>query len=560
MTRMRVAALLPLFFGTLPLAAAAADTIYHNGPIITLDAQNRAVEAVAVRGETILAVGRLDAVRAAVSREAAEVDLQGHTLLPGFYAAHDHFPSASASAAYNVDLNSPPIGAIASIEDMVNALRERAGTTPPGDWIVGRGYDDTLVREKRHPTRHDLDRVSTQHPIWITHTSGHLGVANTRALALAGITAESKNPPNGVIRREPDSPEPNGVFEECGSLVSRHVPARSQTQRLEAMRAANRTYLAKGVTTTVIAGGGRQTIADLDAAIARGFVDLRFIAMYSGGTAASAATITGAQPKTDREHLRVGAVKLWQDGSIQGYTGYLTQPYRVQPPGKSGYRGYAMRSRDALVKLVLEYHRAGLQLAIHGNGDAAIDDILAAYAEAQRVAPRPDARHRIEHCQMPREDQLERMRQLGVSPSFFVGHVFYWGDRHRDLFIGPERAARISPLRSAREHALRFTVHNDSPVTPVDPLLLVWAAVTRQTRQSDTLGAAQRLSPVEALRAVTSDAAWQNFEEPRKGSIEPGKLADFVILAENPLAIAPQRLRDVAVLETIIGGRSVYRR
>jgi predicted amidohydrolase YtcJ len=540
--------------------AAAADTIYHHGTILTLDAQGRTAEAVAVRGEKIFAVGSLADVRSAAGAAATSIDLEGRTLLPGFYAAHDHFLSASVSAAYDVDLNSPPIGRIESIDDLVALLRERATSTAPGQWIVGRGYDDTLLRERRHPTRDDLDQVSTEHPIWISHTSGHLGVANSRALALARITRETANPSNGVIRRQPDSSEPNGVFEECGSLVSRHIPTRSQAQRLEAMRAANRAYLAKGVTTSVVAGGARQAIADFAAAIAQGLVDLRIVTMFSGGPNVSSAAVTAARSEAEAGRLRLGAIKLWQDGSIQGYTGYLTQPYHVQPPGKTDYRGYAMRSREALTKLVLEYHRGGHQLAIHGNGDAAIDDILAAFAEAQRIHPRADARHRIEHCQTPREDQLERMRELGVSPSFFVGHVFYWGDRHRELFLGPERAARISPLRSAQEHGLRFTVHNDTPVTPVDPLLLVWAAVTRETRQTQTLGAAQRIPVLAALRAVTSDAAWQNFEEDSKGSIEPGKLADFVILAENPMRVPRERLRHIAIVETVIGGRSVYRR
>jgi len=209
--------------------------------------------------------------------------------------------------------------------------------------------------------------------------------------------------------------------------------------------------------------------------------------------------------------------------------------------------------------MVINLHRAGYQIAIHGNGDAAIDDILHAFEQAQRQYPRADARHRIEHCQVVREDQLDRIAELGITPSFFVGHVYYWGDRHRDIFLGPERAARISPLASAIRRGIRFTIHNDTPVTPVDPLHLVWCAVNRLTRSNQVLGAEQRISALEALRAVTIDAAWQNFEERRKGSIETGKLADFVILAENPLSIAPERIREIQVLETIVGGETVYR-
>jgi predicted amidohydrolase YtcJ len=540
--------------------AQTADTIYQHGIVLTMDAQALTAEAVAVADEKVLRVGSDAEVSALAGPKTVKVDLQGRTMLPGFYAAHDHFLSAASAAMYQLDLNSPPIGGIESIEEIVAALRERAANTPTGKWVLGRGYDDTLVREKRHPTRADLDRASINHPIWIVHTSGHLGVANSRALELAKITKATPQPKGGVIQRDPKTGELNGVFEECGSLVSRHIPGRPQEDRLKAAVVASRQYLSKGVTTAVIAGGGRGSLDDLALLLANKQSALRFVQMLASSSAPPASHGEAMKWAGTNEHLRVGAIKSWQDGSIQGYTGYLTQPYHLQPAGKENYRGYALRSRDELVALVRKYHRGGYQLALHGNGDAAIDDILHALTEAQRELPRTNTRHRIEHCQTPREDQLDRMKELGVSPSFFVGHVYYWGDRHRDIFLGPVRGARISPLRSAAQRGLRFTVHNDTPVTPVDPLLLVWTAVNRVTRDGQVLGAEQRLNALEALRTVTSDAAWQNFEEATKGSIEPGKLADFVILAENPLTVEPARLKDIAVLETIVGGKSMYRK
>jgi len=540
--------------------AAIADTIYQNGTVLTMDTGARTAEAVAVKDGRILLAGSNTGVGALAGPATIRVDLKGHTLLPGFYAAHDHFLNAASTAMYQIDLNSPPIGGVESIGDIVSALRERAANTPSGQWVLGRGYDDTLVREKRHPTRADLDRASTNHPIWIVHTSGHLGVANSRALELANISTNTPQPKGGVIQRDAATGELNGVFEECGSLVSRHVPGRPQEDRFKAVEEANRRYLARGVTTAVIAGGSRQAVVELKLAVERGLTDLRFVPMVSSSFTPPALYEEAAKWGGDGGHVRVGAIKIGQDGSIQGYTGYLTEPYHLQPAGNQDYRGYPLRTREELVTLVKKYHRGGWQVAIHGNGDAAIDDILHAFSEAQREFPRADARHRIEHCQTPREDQLDRMKELGISPSFFVGHVYYWGDRHRDIFLGPERGARISPLRSAERRGLRFTVHNDTPVTPVDPLLLVWTAVNRVTRDGKVLGADQRIAVLDALRTVTSDAAWQNFEERTKGSIEPGKLADFVILAENPLTVEPMRLKDLAVLETIVGGRSVYRR
>ncbi|MBX6314153.1 MAG: amidohydrolase [Isosphaeraceae bacterium] len=531
------------------------DTVYENGRVVTLDPANRIVRAVAVRQGQILAVGTEQHVREAATRHANIVDLRGRTLLPGFYAAHDHLPQSGLVALFQVDLNSPPIGRIETIADLIGALREKARRTPRGEWIIGRGYDDTLLREQRHPDRHDLDRASTEHPIWIVHTSGHLGVANSQALALAGLDKSTPAPKQGVIRREADG-EPNGVIEENGSLIMRLIPPYSREQRLRAIAHDDQVYLAKGVTTTVIAGATPQRVADLRAAAARDEFHLSAVCYLSSGIpdAFPDAVALGA------DRVRVAGVKLWQDGSLQGYTGHLTAPYFQTPPGRPDYRGYSLRTREQLAAIVEKHHRAGYQVAIHANGDAGIDEALYAFREAQRAVPRPEARHRIEHCQTPRPDQLDAMRELAITPSFFVGHVYYWGDRHRDIFLGPQRAARISPLASASRRGIPFTIHNDTPVTPVDPLLLVWCAVNRLTRSGSVLGPDERIPVVPALRAVTSVAAWQTHEEATKGTLEPGKAADFVILEQDPLTIAPTAIKEIRVLETLIGGQTVYRR
>jgi predicted amidohydrolase YtcJ len=257
--------------------------------------------------------------------------------------------------------------------------------------------------------------------------------------------------------------------------------------------------------------------------------------------------------------FEVGAVKLIADGSIQGYTGYLSEHYHVPPsPGEPDYRGYPVIPRDELVEQVAYFHRAGLQIAVHGNGDAAIDDILYAFERAQAAFPREDARHVIIHAQMARDDQLDRMKALGVIPSFFPLHTYYWGDRHMNIFMGPERARRMSPARSAIDRDLRFTIHSDTPVVPMDPLLLVWSAVNRISFKGTSIGEDQRITPMRALRAVTIDAAWQMFLDDTRGSIEAGKFADLVILSGDPLD-NPEGIRDLKVLETIVGGRTVYK-
>lgn len=538
--------------------ATSPDLIFVGGPVLTMDPAATVAQGVAVRGDRIVAVGGESAIRALAGPGTRVVELAGRTLAPGFFAPHDHFPGAGNLAVHLVDLNSPPIGRIETMADLIEALRARAAQLPAGTWVVGRGYDDTLLREKRHPTRADLDQVSTEHPVWITHISGHFGAGNSKALEIAGITRDTPQPNGGVIRKDPKTGEPDGVIEETTSLVTRHIPARNRAERFAAIEWANREYLSKGVTTTVIASNvSRQTLTDFIGARQAGILNLRIIAMAARANRKNAAT-KALLDTVPAELLRLGGVKVVQDGSIQGFTGYLSAPYHTPFNGNANYTGYPRRDRQALIEMITQIHCEGFQSAVHANGDAAIDDVLEAYAVALAKCPRGDTRHRIEHAQTARPDQLARMKELGVTPSIFVGHVYYWGDRHRDIFLGPERGARISPLRTATDTGLRWTLHDDTPVTPVNPLQLVWAAVNRVTTSGKVLGPGERVTPLEALRGVTIDAAWQNFVEDERGSIEVGKLADFVILSDNPLTIAPEKIREIRVLETIVGGRSVY--
>ena len=546
---------------TAPGRGIAPDTIWVNGTVVTMEGE-RVVQAVAVLGDLIVAVGSDATVRGLAGPETRVVDLDGRTMTPGFYAAHDHFPGSGRVAVTQVDLNSPPIGGIENMDQLVAALRARAEELPEGQWVSGRGYDDTLLAEQRHPTRTDLDKASTTHPIYISHTSGHLGVANSLALELAGVTRDTPDPPGGVVRKDPDTGEPDGVFEESGGMISRLIPPPTPEQTMEAYRWAVEDYVEDGVTTAVIAGGGRGSLAGLQRARDAGILTFRIITMMSRGAPGqpSAAEAGGMVSGFGDEYLKLGAIKIVQDGSNQGYTGYFTEPYHTPFKGDADYRGYQRRRREDLTTMVKELHETGYQIAIHANGDAAIDDVLHAFREAQLAFPREDARHRIEHCQMVRQDQLDAIAELNLSPSFFVGHVYYWGDRHRDIFMGPKRAAGISALRSSIDRGIRFTVHDDTPVTPVNPLQLVWVGVNRLTKTDQVLGPDERITPLEALRTVTIDAAWQNFEEDIKGSIAPGKLADLVILDGNPLTVDPTAIRDIQVQETIVGGETVYER
>ncbi|TFG95227.1 MAG: amidohydrolase [Myxococcales bacterium] len=532
-------------------------TVYLGGPVLTVDATDRVVEALGVEGERIAAVGGREEVLAWGGSRARIVELAGRALAPGFIDAHGHFPGAGIPGIYE-DLNSPPVGDLRSIDDIVARLAERAASTEEGEWVVGWSYDDTLLSDRRHPTRGDLDRASTRHPIVVWHISGHLCVANSAALERAGIDAAHTDPDGGRIRRDARG-RPDGVLEETATeLLGAWVPKLGIRQSLAILREATRRYLAAGVTTAQNGYAEADHLSGLLWASRLGLFPIRLV-VWPGAEAAERildGTLAFDPPAGSR--VRRGAVKLIADGSIQAYTGYLGEPYHVLPGEDPGYRGYPRMARDELIRRVGHFHRAGWQVAVHGNGDAAIDDVLDAFEAAQREAPREDARHVLIHAQMARDDQLDRMQALAVIPSFFVLHTFYWGDRHREIFLGPERAARISPTPSAELRGLRFTLHADSPVVPMEPLRIVWAAVNRRTTSGRELGPAERISPQRALRAVTIDAARQHFQEGELGSLEPGKLADLVILSASPLE-DPARIDEIRVLETIIWGRSEWR-
>lgn len=530
------------------------DTLYLNGRVHTLDAQDRVAEAVAVSDGRIAAVGSTAELRAEYGA-AGQIDLEGRTLIPGFVDAHSHVGMVGQLALQQVDLNSPPIGSVERMDELVARLSARAATSAPDEWIVGRGYDDTLLAEGRHPTRHDLDRVSPARPVVVFHISGHFASGNSAALELAGLTRDSAAPVGGVIRREPNG-EPDGVLEESALLaLAGCLPPADDHVRLAALEHATRLYASRGITTAQHGMGSELEVADFERAFAEGRIPISVV-VWPGIGAMRKIDAGELGVQADGERLVLGAAKLFADGSIQGYTGHLCSPYHVPFKGQGDYRGYAAMPREQLAKLVGEIHASGRQVAVHVNGDAAIDDFLFAVDAAQRAHPRPDARPIAVHAQMTREDQLDEMQRLGVVPSFFVLHTYYWGDRHRDVFIGPERAPRISPTRSAARRGMRFTIHTDAPVVPMTPMLLLWAAVHRRTTSGEALGPEQCLTRSEALRATTIDSAWQLHLEGDRGSIEPGKRADFALLDADPLDDETE-LREIEVLQTVVEGEVV---
>ncbi len=532
--------------------AQAAQLIYKNGTVLTLDPNNSVAQAVAISDGRILAVGTSSAIERHIVSSTRVIDLGGRTLIPGIYDAHSHLAAAGTTLLFEADLNSPPIGPVQDLPQLLSVLQEQRAKLGPDAWITGFGYDDTLLAEKRHPTRADLDRVSATQPILIAHVSGHLAVANSPALALAGIDADTPDPAGGVIRKDPNG-EPNGILEETAmQMVSRLRPPLSAAQVQAAAKAISALYASRGVTTASEGASDANRIMALEAAARAGDLAIRVVASPTSMSGLDKIELTSKK-------VKIGGIKAFADGSIQGYTGYLQQPYHTPFHGDANYRGFPRTDRELLAQQVLDHHKAGRQLLIHGNGDAAIDDILYAYRRAQQEAPRDNTRHTVIHSQTVREDQRDEMKKLNVIPSYFILHTYYWGDRHRDIFLGPERAERISPARSTKDRGMIYTIHTDTPIVPMEPMRLIWAAVNRLSTSGAVLGPQQRVSAIDALRATTINAAYQNFEEKERGSIEVGKWADLVVLSANPATVDPSAIKDIRVLETILEGTSVYR-
>lgn len=533
---------------------------YLNGKILTMDQNSSIAEAVLIERDRILAVGSNEEIRQQIDDETQMFDLEGKTMMPGVIDAHSHFPGSGLHVVA-VDLNSPPIGAVTSIEQALRLLKQKAEQTPKGETIFAFGYDDTVLKEKRHFNRIELDRVSSEHPIYVMHISAHLGVANSFLLQKAGITKDTPNPKGGEIHKNPSTGELSGLLLETANNPVRDMATHfSRLAQLKIMMAASDEYISKGVTTAQNGLVTEVLILGFSMASRIGITPLRLVLWPDTKVAMRLIKNEVDFSSYSNDKLLIGAIKLVVDGSLQGYTGYLSQPYYIQPPLKAvNYRGYPTIGPKKLKRLVKDIHSAGYQLAMHGNGDAAIDLIIDAFNEAQKSHYREDARPIIVHAQMLRDDQIDRIKKLGMTPSFFIAHTYYYGDRHWNIFLGPERAKKISPAKSTLDKGVPFTLHLDTPVVPMNPMLMAWMAVHRLSTSGRVIGKEERISVMQALRAMTIDAAWQIFQENNRGSIEAGKFADLIVLSDDPLK-NPEKLHNIQVEKTLIGGVPVYQR
>ena len=535
-------------------------TVYLNGDVVTMNTAQPSAEAVAVRDGKILAVGQLADVVIAAGKGARTIDLERRTLLPGFIDSHGHFGLSALYLAFE-NLAAPPIGPVKNITDIQEILKTKKSSSRKGEWILGRGYDEAYLEEGRHPSKFDLDKISTEHPIALLHVSAHFISCNSKCLEIAGIHAETKNPQGGIIQRVPGSREPNGVLEEQAlSKVLPFLPLKDTKKLLALISRTQDHYASFGITTVQ---DGASTVSDLqlfDQAASQGLFKLDLIA-YPTYRSTDLLDNQFAPSLVYKNNWRVGGVKLSLDGSPQGKTAYLSSPYFIAPAGQDDtYLGYPTMPQAEVNNYIDRFYAKNWQTLVHANGDAAAQQMIDAVALAQKKHGKGDRRTTMIHAQTVREDQLSRMQFLQIIPSYFASHTYFWGDWHRDSVLGQSRAARISPLKSTLNRNMVYTLHNDAPVVPPDMLHLVWSATNRVTRSGKVLGPEQRITVWDALMGITLHAAYQNFEEQIKGSIEPGKTADLVILSANPLSVEPMIIKDIQVIETIKAGVPIYQK
>ncbi len=533
--------------------------IFTNGTILTMDTNNSVVEAAGVVGDRILAIGSLSDVQAQMPNDVQEIDLQGQTMIPAFIDPHGHFPDSGFVSELRANLAPPPRGYCTCLKDVFKQLSDKASKTSVGDWVMGASYDDTSITEGRMPTRDELDAISTDHPIWVIHSSGHCGVANSRALAVQGITEDTENPLGGVYFRD-ENGRLNGLMNglsAMGEMADTHFLI-NQERFKQGFEAARKEYLSYGVTFAQNAWTALPLLEMFAEVAAKGDpgIDLLLLPISEIEPEFSQAGL-GAK-WSDQKHINLGPRKLLTDGSFLMRTAYLTEPYYTGADGEEPDCGLPYMDRQVLFDEVKKLHDMGYQIHTHCNGDASADMFLDAVEAALASNPRKDHRHTLIHGQVMRREQLDRVAELDITISFFTAHIYYWGDKHYSDFLGPERSQNISPAGWAEEAGVRYTIHNDASVTPTRPLHLMHCAVNRETSSGRVLGPDQRVSVTSALRAHTIDAAWQVFMEEDRGSIEPKKLADLVVLDANPFDNA-ENLDQIKVSQTWRRGCCVYK-
>lgn len=550
-------------------------TIYFNGNILTMDSQKASANAVVVQDGRIVGTKAAAAVSIVEGYDAPHdntrfsdlkgsdsgqtagaddstrfVDLKGATMLPAFLDPHSHF-SGYAMAQLQVPLEEAVSFAeiIAKIKAFITAQHIPAGT-----WVIGKGYDHNQLAEHAHPSAAVLDQAAPDNPVMIQHQSGHMGVFNTAALRLLCVTAQTPSPSGGRIVVE--NGVPTGYMEENAFIeYQQKVPMPSAKDLMDAYVSVQNKYASYGITTIQEGMLVSQLVPLYQMLTQNDLLKLDVVGYADAGDAAALLSVLADHRRIYKNHFKLGGLKIFLDGSPQGRTAWMREPYRDSP----NYSGYNTLTDEQVTDFVRLAARENLQLLAHCNGDAAAAQYLRACRQAEAEGlPLKEVRPVLVHGQLLGPDQLPEVKQLGIIPSFFAAHVYHWGDVHIKNF-GMERASHISPAAAALRSGVPFTFHQDTPVIEPDMLETIWCSVNRLTKSGVRLDA-EAIPVMEALKAVTINAAYQYFEENEKGSITPGKRADFVILDKNPLTVPAMELKDIKVLQTIKDGEIIYER
>jgi predicted amidohydrolase YtcJ len=553
-----------ILFSVSAFANGEAEIIYKGGSILTMsDAQPRA-EAVAVADGKVLAVGSAQEVMKLKSKDTQVIDLKDQAMIPGFVDAHGHVLMIGLQAM-SANMLPEPDGEVNDIPALQGVLKTWAEKNEElvkeVNLILGFGYDDAQLKELQHPTANDLDQVSSDIPVYVVHQSGHIGVGNSRALEVVGFNSDSENPAGGVIRRKEGSNEPNGVLEETPHFMAMvKLLSAVDAKGAQSMFKAGMDLIASYGYTT--AQEGRATLGQaklMRSTADSGEVKLDVVVYPDVLTNDAKAFIKNNHGRQYKNRLRIGGAKLTIDGSPQGFTAWRDRPYYNPTPNfRPDYVGYPAAKSDQVFDAIEWAYANNVQILTHSNGEAASDLLIAAIKDATEKYGMADRRPVLIHGQFLREDQVDSFKALDVFPSLFPMHTFYWGDWHRDRTVGPENADNISPTGWLVKRGMKFSTHHDAPVAFPDSMRVLDATVTRRSRSGDIIGPDQRVDVMTALKAMTIWPAYQHFEESSKGSIEAGKLADFVILSTDPTAVDSETLDQIKVVETIKEGASVY--
>lgn len=523
------------------------DLIVVNGVVYTIDEQKPKAEAFAVNDGRFVAVGGNAEIKALATSKTKVIDAAGMTVTPGFIDAHTHPAYSGIAELLHVDCNRP------TIAEIKKALAERVGKTPAGDWVIGFKYDDTKPKDGRPLNRTDLDEVVPKHPAFVEHRGGHTAICNSVAFQVAGVDKKTPDPSGGRYGRDDKGELTGFVAEKAKEVIEKvkRVPAETPKMLQSAVKVISEQMTAAGLTSVHDADATKEYFVAYQDALAADEMRFRVYVMahptlWETWRAANLRTGFGD------DRIRIGGVKLYCDGSCSERTMRMSKPYAGRP---NDY-GILVITQEKLNQLVEEAHAAKFQIGVHANGDVAIDMVLKAYELALRQRPKVDSRLRIEHCTLVTPDILKRIAAIGAIPTPFYTYVYYHGDKWEQY--GQERTQWMFAHRSFLDHKIKVAGASDYIPGPYEPLMAIQSMVTRKDYRGREWGPNQKITVDEALRVCTINGAHASFEEKIKGTITEGKLADFVILGEDPHKADPDKIKDIKVVRTVVGGRTVH--